>query len=361
VNRVVGIAVERNRLAAVAVRRGRIVWAAETAYQEPADLAGVIAGLAAERPRGFRAACVALGPEVARIKHVDGLPRLRPADLAAHVRLQSRRYFLQNGASLVTDAVAAGGRGSGTGTATLAAAAEPIVEAVGAGLHAAALALQEMAPSVLFAAPEADAEMGRLQQLGFRAASFRDAYAAAVARRPPLALLPAELRRERDRQTTRSLVRWAALCAGSMLLAGATYVGALAHQGRTAAAELDALRPALAAALAVRRDLEAATASLEVLQQADLRRPRLTRLLTELTSALPDSVFLRALRVERDGRGALMGYAAQASAALTALERTRGITDPELDGAVTREVVGGREWERFGLRFRIVRTSGARP
>ncbi len=38
------------------------------------------------------------------VKTIAGLPKLSRCDLAAHVRVNSRRYFLQNGHPLVTDA-----------------------------------------------------------------------------------------------------------------------------------------------------------------------------------------------------------------------------------------------------------------
>jgi len=353
VSRVIGIAVASERLTAVAVGGGRVVWAAETSYREAADLAAALAALAAERPAGYRATRVALGAAVARLKQVDGLPTLRSGELVAHVRLQSRRYFLQNGDALVTDAAALNERGS----ALLAAAPEALVEAVGGGLQAAGLVLREMAPAALYGARGSGRGGPRADSGRSHDPSYDDAYAAATGSRPRLALLPSSMRRERERRTTRDLVRWAALCAASLVLAGVAYVGGLGRQGGDAESQLATLRPALGAALAVRRDLDAATSSLETLRAADARRLHFARLLAEVTSALPDSSFLRALRVERDGRGSLVGYAPDAAAVLVALERVRRVSSPEVEGAVVREVIGTREWERFTISFRAAGSS----
>ncbi len=327
---VVGISVESARVVACAVRRGRTVWGAEAAYAGTEDLARVLAALAAERPHRARRASVVLAPGLARLKAVEGLPPLRRADLADHVRLHSRRYFLQNGVPLVTDASPAGGR------ATLAAAPVPLVEAIAEGLAAAGLSCAAIVPAeTLGASP-----------------GLESATAAATLRTPALSLLSDAVRRRAREADARSLARLAVAATLSLVLAAAAYADALVRRERAAAGELARLGPAVDAAVAVRRDLAATTAALEVLG-ARSAGARPVRVLADLARALPDSAFLASARFERDGTVRLSGYAKSAARVLERLERVPGLARGAAEGPVTREVVAGREWERFTLVFRV--------
>jgi len=345
-----GIAVEEGRVSAAALRLGRLVWAAEATYADVTDLAHVLASLAAERPRGHRRARVALGPGLARVKEVDGLPKLRRADLVAHVRLTSRRYFLQNGVALVTDALPLRARPGGGGRALLAAAPLPLVEAVTTGLEAAGLACDAIIPSQTLARIAAASEGDE---------RFGDARTVAMARRWQLVLAPDGARAERARRDRRALGVWALLATASMVLAGASWFGASLRQERTTVREIARLRPAFEVALDVRRDLDATTEALGVLAAAERTRHFRARVLASLADALPDSAFLVNLRLNADGTGSMAGYAPRAAVLVTRLGRSQRFQDLALDGPVTREAVAGREWERFAVRFREARTEGS--
>jgi len=330
-----GIVVESARVSAVALRRGRTVWAAEAPYAGAEDLERALAGLAAERPGGARSASVGLADDVARVKIVEGLPRLSPADLAAHVRLHSRRYFLQNGVPLVTDATPLGK--THTGRALLAAAHVPVIEAIAGGLRGAGLVCRTIVPLCLLSVPAGD--------------PLAATRAVALARDARLALLPEAARADAVRATRRSLTRWAALAAGSVATLVVTWFAVQLRQERAAAQELVRLRPALQVALNVRTDLDGATDALALLSRASSGRARRARLLAALTRALPDSAFLVSVRLEPDGRGTLAGYAPSAASVVARLERAGAVQRAVLEGSVTREVVAGRERERFAVRF----------
>lgn len=351
--RALGISVEERWVRAVVLAGGRVAWAAEAEYAGLEDLADVLARLAAERPRGTRSARVALGAGLAQLKVVDRLPRLPARDLAAHVALQPRRYFLANGVPLVTDAVAHGRRnGTLHRAALLAAAPEPLIEAVAAGVRAAGLAVEWIAPvGALGAMSEADASAA-LDPLGEGAARYVGAFAAAASRDSALTLLPPAMRRRSARLRTASARRWLIVGACSMALAAIGHVAALARQGARAERELLRVHVALEQAVAGRRDLDAATEALAFLGRQEAGRPRRAALLARVARALPDSAFLAAMRLDADGRGTFVGYAPRAADVVAALERVSGIIAPSLDGPVTREVLGGREWDRFTVRFR---------
>jgi hypothetical protein len=356
--RVLGVAIEAGCVRALAVRGGQVLWAAEAEYRDLEELAQVLARLAGERPARYRKARVALGDEVAQLKVVHAMPRLRRRDLASHVALEPRRYFLQNGGPLVTDAVViTSGNGPAGRAALLAAAPEPLVEAAAQGLAGAGCSVTAIAPAAHFLEAAGRAAHPALANLGEAAARFEAAWAAA-SMSPRLCLFPNRLRRQNERHRKMGAWRWAAAGALWLVLAAVTYVAALARQGAVAEAELERLGPTVRGALAVRADLRRAEEALSLLGRAEGERPQLSRLLARITAALPDSAFLAMLRLDRDGQGVLVGYAPRAAQVAALLERTQGVLEPSLDGPVVREVVGGRELDRFSLRFRTATATG---
>ena len=337
-----GILVDAACVSAVAVRRGRIVWAAESHYAEPSELAQVLGALAAERPRGAREASVALAEGVARVKTVEGLPRLKRRDLVAHVRLNSRRYFLQNGVPLVTDAMPLRQAG-----ALLAGAPVPLVEAVVAGLAAAGIACRSITPAELLPTTSVTLPLPEGLSDGARAA-FR------IASAPPgtLSLMPEQARARQARDRVASIRRWAAAAAAAIVLCAAGWTVGQWRLRTRAEQELEQLKPSLHAALSARRDLEATDHALGLMAAMESGSARRGRFLAELTRALPDSAFVVSLRLDPDGAGSLSGYAPRAAAIVARLERAGLVRRAALEGPVTREVVAGRELERFALRFR---------
>jgi hypothetical protein len=333
-----GIIVERSTVRAVAVARGRLIWAGETRCGGAADLAEVLATLAASAPREAKRATVALGGTIAFVKVIAGLPPLSGADLAAHVQLRSRRYFLQNGVPLVTNAEAVRERGKPTGTALLIAAEAPWVEAANAGLAAAGLACRGVVPARLLP-PATIASSLELE----------GAVAAAVAARLPLELASDATRLARSRRQRRTTACVLAAATAAVVVAGGGWLGSTVWRLRAAERELARLGPEIASALALRRDLDDATAALAIIAAQEAARSRHARLLAHLALALPDSAFISTLRLA--GSGVLTGYAHRAATVPAALQRLPGFIGVAPDGPVTSEATGGRSWERFTLRF----------
>jgi hypothetical protein len=332
-----GIAVLADRVSVVALRGQTTVWAAEAPYEDAADLERSLAALAAERPRRANVATVGLSADVARVKVLEGLPRLSHPQLAAHVRLHSRRYFLQNGIPLVTDARPLDAKRD-PGRALAAAAHTPLIEAIARGLDAAGLACNAIAPLSLMGPSDADDSLSL-------------ARTAARAKSTPLALLPDATRASRIAAANRSLTTWALVAIASVVLAIASWFLVQARDERAATRELARIRPAVETAIAVRSDLDATTDALALLARVSAGRAHRAKQLADLARALPDSAFLVSVRFEPDGRGSLAGYAPSAAQVLARLERSGAALHPALDGPVTRETLGGRERERFAVRF----------
>lgn len=336
----IGIALEEGRLWAVAVRRGRAVWAAESTYANEADLAEALASLAASRPRGTRTLSVALGASLVTVKSVEGLPPLKPRDLAAHVQLKSRRYFLQNGVPLVTGVAE---RTTDDGLPVLAAAAEaPLIEAVVAGTRQAGLDCRAIVAGVLLPAPPDNVLPDN--------AGLRLAYAAATARRYPIALTTDSWRHDQRSRQLRLTRRLAVIAAISLGLGLAAQIAGPAWRLQRDSRQLSRLDARVAGALAVRAELDAVTEALRVAASEQTQRSGTARFLADLARALPDSVFLTALELRGD-TGTVSGYAARAAAAVAAIQRLSGVERAALEGAVVQDLVGDAERERFTVRF----------
>jgi hypothetical protein len=376
---VLGVSVSRTAIRAVALARGRVVWAAERLLAGPEDLASGLAELAAERPRGVTRARVALEGELVQVKLLDGFPRVSAAKVRRAVALQAGRWFLRNGKPLATGATRM------AGARVLAAAVElDAVDAIVAGLGEAGLGLDRVgAAAGAWAAvlPDGEHELTadhvtdrvaivargvasvRRSRIGegevitgpavpglAEGARFFSAYAAAV--EPPSPRFDSASsdadralawRRHSVRLAVAAVVLWAAAAvAFGMRVSAAT---------RQAALERAALGPALDAAMAVERDLALTNEVLGAVDAALHTRSTDARLLSVLTAALPDSAHLLALRRNRDGQVTLVGYAPAAARVLAALAATPGVVQPALQSGITRETVAGRSRERFAIAF----------
>jgi len=290
-------------------------WQAEASFDSVPELADAIARLAAEAPRNrIRSrVSVLLERPLVQVRALDGLPPVRPQDLAALVASQTGRFFRRNGHPLATDAQWQG-RG---GVARAAAAEEPLLDAIAMGARAAGLRLETIAP--------VDA--------------------------PELCLLPGGERAERRRAARTLLRRLAVGAAAAWAAAGLLFTARLFLERRAVERELRALQAPLAAELAARHELR--SAELTVLTMRDAQRDGgvAGRAFARVAAALPDSSVLGAFAWNADGSGALSGWAKDASAVVAALARSQAVPQPRLEGPAVKETVAGREWQRFTVVF----------
>jgi hypothetical protein len=380
----------------VLVERKAIAWAGRADYARLADLAEAVARLAGESGRPVRRVRAVLERETVQLRSVVPAPPLKPGAVRRYVSLEAPRLFRTNGAPLVTDArlMPVGAKEMALWAA---AASEPLVRAVLDGCTEAGLEVESLGPAadvlpwaltsplgqpqVVYpngttsevlslgpagtwcsrlvtgaseAAPSWAAQMG---PLGAEAGHFAPAYAAAIVI-PKLQLLPQDTRAARNQATRRRATRIAAIGVALMLVAAVVHVGRLISSLYGSTSYLDANAAALDSALAVRRELATGRATLESIAAAQGKRSRQLAVLADITTALGDSVFLVALRIGPDGIVRLSGYARTAARALTDLERVRGLGEPKLEGAVTRE---SGPWRGELDRFAIVAPLERRP
>lgn len=300
-------------LRAEARRRGRVVWAAEVGYDGASELAERLAELVAaeELPAVGRQVDVRLSGPVVQVRELEGLPAVSDTGLAGIVAHQPHRFFRRNGAPLVTDAVWRGTafRRTTPRTALAAAAEEPVVTAIVAGLGAAGLSVAEIQPDLT---PDV-----------------------------PLSLLPGPERGVRYRARLRRL----AWMGGSAAALWGVVAGALVLRERWAIARVDhelaALQAPVQALLTARTRSADVRRMIAVVHEADRDGARLSRRLVELARALPDSAFFTSVALRADGSGVLAGAAPRSADVVVRLERRGVVSRPHLDGQGARESLEG--------------------
>jgi len=393
---ILGISVGTSRVRAILWCRQAIQWAGAAQYDGPAALADTIARLAGEAGAPVGRARVVLERDLVQLRSIVPAPPLKAQALRRYVALESPRLFRQNGAPLVTDGVRVA-LTKESAALWAGAASEPLVLAVLAGCAQAGLSLEGLGPAadvlpwatsqpqgsltfanggtseVLDVGPggtwqsrlvrgtgngETPTLAAPLAALGEEAHHFAAAYATAVAT-PRLMLLPAEARAAEEQRGRRRIVRLLGIGAALWLVAAGVSVGRLAWVRGTATRSLGAAASAVDSALAVRRDLDLARATLATIAHADAGRSRHVALLAAVTQALGDSTYLAAFQITPDGVVRVVGYAPVAARVVAQLERLDQLRDVRLEGPVTRErgadgrALKDMERDRFAIVARL--------
>lgn len=292
------------------------IWAADAAYRSCAELAEVVAHLAAAPPARCRRLEVTLERPPAQMRALTDLPPVRDRDLATLVANQAGRFFRRNGAPLVTDAVwVTNGKAR---VAQAAAVEEPLLVAILDGARQAGLMVRQI-----------------------RAAGMA----------PRLQLWPSAERAARERARRRTTMRLAITVLALWIVAGALFGVRVILERRAIEIELAAAEAPMAALREVRHEMRSAEAT--VLELASARRARGQALATlaRVNAGLPDSSVLTSYFWRSDRSGFLAGAARRAADVVADLERSHAVARPRLEGAVLRETLAGRDWERFTIMF----------
>lgn len=394
----VGLGIGRDAVRAVALRGGHIAWALErTRGEEP--LARTIEDVLADAPfpRWPRVRVIAaVGPWDAQMKRLAGLPRVSdPSRLDDVVRESASRFFLRNGLPLATTCSPAR-KGSPWGAAV----EEPVLDAIEGACRARRVRLEAVIPtaSVLAltvdgatgpgciawrdgdarwdvmiegselvtvrraAASSEGAEERETPSTALRALNpdgwrFADAYGAA--RAGPSA--PLAWRGDRRSPNARTVPGWRLAFAVTGVIVAAT--GFLTAPGVVARFAEHEATERLTSLARDRRDVAIAEREVNKLTRAlaevsafDASGYSMTRMLGDLTRALPDESALVTLRLASES-GSLVALTPRAASVLVKLESVRGIEGAEIVGPVTSELVAGRTLERVTVRFRVSSTA----
>lgn len=386
---ILGIALACDSVRLVALRDGKVAWAAERQFEDDGSIEQVTFDLLAEAAPGAgrkRLAVVAIGPSRAQTKRLRGLPAVSdPRALSAIVAESAGSFFVKNGIPLATTSVFR----DETGDVWGAAIDDPPLRAVLRACVRARVRVEHAVPTlavlgyavseasvrwrdgeftgqgvysdgVLHSARRASAgiegddpltPVGALAALGPHAPRFADAFGAAVAVRRPTRLAITTPNRERAPDVPRWRLAVASAAFVVALAAGATIPAvSMIRQAREDRATIARLAPLRVRAAVAERDLGRVSSALGTVDDFRRQRRLATLLLSELAQALPDPVQLVALRTDSAG-GTLVALAPRATDVLSQLERIRVLAAPEVVGPVTRETVGDRERERVTVRF----------
>lgn len=384
---VLGVSVAQGAVRAILAAGDRIDWIGSTAWSAPDDLCDAIARLAGEAGRVVRRARVVLERDLVQTRTVTPAPPLRAQAVRRFIALEAPRLFRKNGVPLVTDGAILHTDGSSLALWS-AAAPEPVVQAILDGCEQAGIAVEHVGPAAdvlprttvtslpgelifpnggtaevisvgadgtwrsrLIAKPDAAAvELApALVALGAEGSHFAAAYGATVAA-PRLSLLPANALARRAHAARRQLIRLFIVAAVLWLLAFVTYGARLEIATASAQRELDANRGALDSALALRRELDAGTASLGEFVNLSASRSRHLMIIAGITSALGDSCYLITLQIAPGGIVRIAGYAPSAVRVVASLGHVPLLRDARLEGPVTRErTPAGLELDRFAI------------
>jgi len=392
----IGLSLNGQTVRAVAVRDEAPVWCSERELGNEEPLGATIEAVLETVPRSrWRApmVCACLGPARVQVKWLSGLPPLQgDGDLNDLIRESAGRFFLVNGNPPLTSAttvneqasrVLAAGFDRETVRAIAGACVEtrcklacvvPTVSVLPAALNGdrvhwsdgeAAVELEYSGPQLMrvrrtngtappFAAPE---PRELLDRLGPESWQFADAYGAACAGpASPLAIRPSEASRG-------SIPRWR-LVAAYMALAGGLMVTALSPGLYSRARARDAERQ-LATNMDVYHDAAGAenqlyrvSGALEEVATFSAARHSPLLVLSEITAQLPNPGAMLTLSLEETG-GRLVYLVPDGTSPLEWLERVPTVSNIEIVGPITRELVGGATMARVSVTFELTSTEFA--
>jgi hypothetical protein len=397
----IGIALAADRVRAVEVKRGRLLWALESEIGGDAAIASILRDLLAAAPLGGALrprVSVALGLSCTQVKLLRGIPPLTSTRAVERlVREGARRLFLSDDLSLVTTGV----RLVRPGTAWAAALDPRAVREVEEACRSLRLRLHSIAPAAVvlghacrtqeFVWREGDFVLearhsqgelvsarryrasapgavrpefhcvDALTSLGEDAWRFADAYGAAMTRRfDPLALWPG---RGLSVDSAPPAWRVAVAAAVCMLALLAALLLPVAEARRTAAAteaRIAAIDQERRLALRAEAELARVTRALAEVEAFARNRRSATLLLADLARILPDGSAIITIRIDT-AAGHLVALSSHASAILDPLAAVPAILSPEIVGPVTREHLGGSDLERVTLRFLLLNGYPAEP
>lgn len=388
----VGVALSRDAIRAVAVRRNRIVWAAEATVERGAPLEAAISSLLtkAPLPRFPRPILnAAVGPHASQVRLVAGLPEAPgTAAAGAIIREHTASFFLKDGVPLITTNVQ-----PTTKTEAFAAAIDgPYVDAVLRVCRARHLQLGFIAPSAvclprafedrsfvwvddnfvvdvshidgsletirtrpLSAAGSVESTSFRLapplSALGNNASRFADAYGVAATEAvPTLALDSVTAGFWSWESTRRRLTPPAVLFAAGVMAIALSPLSAV-WAGQRAQVRLSRIRDDQVQTVVSTLDmLDRTTAIIGEVHGFASKRRDITNLLGALAAGLPAGTTVVSLELT-DSLCQLGALSPNSADVLSAVRQIPGARSVELLGPVQHETMAGREIQRVTVRW----------
>ena len=396
----VGIGLSANTVRVVVLKRQRIVWSAERAVPVEQTLEAVLFEVltAAPIPKWRRcSACISVGPSLAIVRKLTGLPPVSTDALALELMRSNADRFLPR---LPETSHVAAVRLVEPGVVWAATANSEAIEAVQRACEHARVRLDTFAPSCMVLS-RAAADQGtdvqvnwsdgtasvdvtltadgrveaitrlsnghdrpegmrprlakHLNTLGPDAWSYADAYGAALLGRK--ANLAFRLPKVGGSSSQGRVPRLRLMIAAFVFLLGliaalaAPILGAKTLQ-TTDKRRLNEIADSARAAATVEGELRSAQSRLRAMAEFQAARRSPSFVLATLTRVLPHRTALVAFRIDSAGVS-LVAIGANVMTALAALDTTRGFGEFRATSPVTRESVNGVQVERVSVAFAI--------
>jgi hypothetical protein len=387
----IGLALSRDAIRAVAIRRGRLTWAAQTSRSEGSTLRNEIVSLlrSAPIPRWTRAEVVAaVGHSSSQTKALQGLPPLDDERaLAGIVSSSIARFYLRNGAPLTASRVSIA-----HGQIWATAFDKSVVEAICESCDELRLALQHITSTAVvlsLATTEnslqwkdgessieltyrSDRTLASVRRVSIRpiesiaypmnallkalspeAWCFADAFGAACASNNEAIAWYPESRREWATILLSGRRKWKFILGCVALLAViVTPSISDAIMARRAKSEFSRISPAAARALRTQAELTKMTRALEEVAAFARSRQSQVLLLSDITRSIPTDAALTMLQVDST-TGTIVIVAPRVAHALAGLDTSAAVIDAEIVGPVTKEIIGSKEFDKASVHFRL--------
>ncbi len=373
--------VRSESLRAVAVdRRRAVVWQATVEHGADVEYETSIAKLLSSAPRAIkrRPVVALIGASHAQLKTLGNLPASSDMGTLARVVAEApRRFFAVASAAPITSSV----ERDDANRLWCAAFDRRVVNGVVAGVNGAHLRLEAVAPLIaLVAAGVSDgtvthvdgdavaiatvqknkmtcverrvgaAESGAGNEAAIEAAPIDLDAARMVARPAPLSWRPPPSGAFGGHGFRFGLIA-ASSCILTLSAAGASTAGTI-RIGARASRHLASLGDVPTRVAASAAELQRVTSAIDQIERFAVTRRCMTKLLRDISEALPDSTAITTLRVDSLGVF-LTALSPHAADIVPALANVDGAVTPQLAGSATRESVAGARLERATFRFRF--------
>lgn len=383
---VIGLGIAHDSVRAVVRRRRQVVWHAEEQAREGYSVATRrIMDRMPKRWRNRARVRVAVGPSHCQVRALTGVPaNARPAAVAQIADTGAERFFLQDGAPLITSEAE-----WRNGQWWVAALPRPLVDEIRQALEGYGLASEAWEPTMAvlnvglradrlvwpdgpvtarldvqngewtsFArvrTSECDRDVAgdavpELAAIDHGERRWADAFGAAFAMRTRLTVRPQSAASRKRRAFRSHLVLAVLVTVSATAMAAAPgladwYVGIKA--GRT----IDSLQTGARSVARVEHELRSVSSDQAVIARFLASRQSFAQLLGALTSALPESTAVVSLTADSSGGSAVL-LSLRGAQVLASLSSVPALDGLQIIGPISTQTVGGVPLQRIAVRFR---------
>lgn len=382
-----GVSIHATEICTVLVEGKSIRWHASIGRGASEPVADAITAVLSTLPKivGIRRATIAIGPNACHAKQLEGLPVVSDTAMLTRLVHENGAAFFLAGDRLALSAVARFENGTSWAAAFDRETAVAAIDAVkkkgiaSVRVSPSTVALASVVPagvvewtdgdchteistserglvSVRRLSARTNTQLPRfpegLNQYGENSWAIAAAFGAAtLPKSTPLVWRPAPDPARIARRSRVRIAMSAVLFFGSALIASIAPGVRAAQTVRSTSAELKRVRASQIEFARLQGELRRTSLALERIDRFQAQRGRITLLLGALSVALPDSTGLVSLRVD-SLEGSIVALTSHAADVLSQLATVNDVVAPRIVGSLTKETIGGAQFQRATVRFR---------